>query len=344
MTDSTYLSSKSPLPPASILIVDDHGIVRDGISALLGREDGLEVVGLAATGKQAVLIAERLRPDVVIMDLVLPVLNGIDATKRILSSLPQTKIVVLSACGTSEHVYLALRAGVHGYVMKDAAGAELVNALRTVLSGKRYLSASVTEAFANDGPNQAAGSSPLERLSRREREVLHLTVEGHSWQADSNSVKTGSAARAIAYAENLPAVKADEAFLAGVLHDVGKVVFATRAAASTHDSAASEDLASQMQAHHAQVGAYLLGLWGFPNSIVEAVAFHHTPSRVAEKSLSLPGIIHIADRLVHQRCDNSLAKIDLEMEPDYLEGLGLDDCVSRWSAAIDTVDRLSAVA
>jgi DNA-binding NarL/FixJ family response regulator len=174
------VSIKSPHPPASILIVDDHGIVRDGIRALLGRENGLNVVGLAATGEQAILTAGRLRPDVIIMDLVLPVLNGIDATKRILSSLPQTKIIALSACSTSEHVYLALRAGVHGYVIKDAAGAELVRAVRTVLSGKQYLSASVTQAFAQDWPNQAAGSSPLERLSRREREVLHLTVEGYS--------------------------------------------------------------------------------------------------------------------------------------------------------------------
>jgi DNA-binding NarL/FixJ family response regulator len=162
------------------LIVDDHGIVRDGIRALLGREDGLAVVGLAATGEQAVLTAGRLRPDVVIMDLVLPILNGIDATKRILASLPQTKVIVLSACSTSEHVYLALRAGVRGYVIKDAAGAELVRAVQTVLSGKQYLSASVTEALANECPSQVVRSSPLERLSRREREVLHLTVEGYS--------------------------------------------------------------------------------------------------------------------------------------------------------------------
>jgi putative nucleotidyltransferase with HDIG domain len=161
------------------------------------------------------------------------------------------------------------------------------------------------------------------------------------WQ---HSLQTGSAARAIAFAENFSAVKADEAFLAGVLHDVGKVVFATRAAASIHDPVGSADIASQMQAHHAEVGAYLLGLWGFPNSIVEAVAFHHAPSRVAEKSLSLTGIVHIADRLVHQRCDNSSAQIDLGLEPGYLEGLGLEDRPSRWSAAIDTVDCVSAVA
>ncbi len=154
--------------------------MRDGIRALLGREDGLNVVGLAATGEQAVLTAGHLRPDVIIMDLVLPLLNGIDATKRILASLPQTKVIVLSGCSTSEHVHLALRAGVCGYVIKDAAGTELVRAVRTVLSGKQYLSTSVTEAFANECPNQVADASPLESLSRREREVLHLTVEGYS--------------------------------------------------------------------------------------------------------------------------------------------------------------------
>lgn len=178
--------------------------------------------------------------------------------------------------------------------------------------------------FKQSGPSAIAGFS-LEQL----------------WQ---HSLQTGSAARAIAFAENFSAAKADEAFLAGVLHDVGKVVYATRASSLMHDSTACEDPASQMQAHHAEVGAYLLGLWGFPNSIVEAVAFHHTPSRVSEGSLSLPGIIHIADRLVHQRCDNASSQIDLGMEPGYLEDLGFDDCVSKWSAAVDSVDSVSAVA
>jgi DNA-binding NarL/FixJ family response regulator len=154
--------------------------VRDGIRSLLGRECGFNVVGLASTGEQAVLTAERLKPDVIIMDLVLPALNGIDATKRILTLLPQTKVIVLSACDTSEHVYLALRAGAQGYVIKDAVGSELVGAIRTVLSGRQYLSASIAAAFASVDEGQTAAQSPLERLSSREREVLHRTVEGYS--------------------------------------------------------------------------------------------------------------------------------------------------------------------
>src|SRR5580704_17450731 len=113
-------ASRDQLPPARILVVDDHGIVRDGIRVLLRGQEGLEVVGVASTGEQAVLAANRLKPDVIIMDLVLPSLNGIDATQRILRSLPKTKIVVLSACSTSEHIYRALRAGALGYVLKDA--------------------------------------------------------------------------------------------------------------------------------------------------------------------------------------------------------------------------------
>jgi len=166
--------------PAGILVVDDHGIVRDGIRSLLRRQEGMDVVGLAATGEQAVSAAQRLRPDLVIMDLVLPILNGIDATLRILASLPQTKIIVLSACYTSEHVHRALRAGAHGYVIKEAAGSELVTAVRTVLSGKRYLSPSIAAVFSRDSPNDSDERSPLERLSAREREVLHRTVEGLS--------------------------------------------------------------------------------------------------------------------------------------------------------------------
>jgi DNA-binding NarL/FixJ family response regulator len=171
------LNAMSPL--AGILVVDDHGIVRDGIRSLLRRQEGMDVVGLAATGEQAVSTAQRLRPDLIIMDLVLPILNGIDATQRILASLPLTKIIVLSACYTSEHVYRALRAGAHGYVVKEAAGSELVCAVRTVLSGKRYLSPSIATAFSGGYPDDAE-QSPLERLSAREREVLHRTVEGLS--------------------------------------------------------------------------------------------------------------------------------------------------------------------
>src|ERR1700733_3867290 len=177
---SKDVNSTSSIPPVSVLIVDDHGIVRDGIRSLLEREDGLSVVGVAATGEQAVLAADRLRPDVITMDLVLPTLNGIDATKIILSSLPETKIIVLSACSTSEHIYQALHAGACGYVLKDALGPELVRAVRAVLSGKQYLSSSIAPAFAGGCAGEAGARSPLERLSRREREVLHRTVEGQS--------------------------------------------------------------------------------------------------------------------------------------------------------------------
>jgi two-component system, NarL family, response regulator NreC len=169
-----------PFRPASILVVDDHGIVREGIRALLTRQDGFDVVGLAATGEQAVIIAERLKPDVIVMDLVLPTLNGIDATIRILKSLPETKVVVLSACSTSEHIYRAFHAGARGYVSKDAAGSELVQAVQTVLSNQQYLSPSLTAAFSSGCPSEPSTKSPLERLSRREREVLHRTVEGYS--------------------------------------------------------------------------------------------------------------------------------------------------------------------
>jgi DNA-binding NarL/FixJ family response regulator len=140
----------------------------------------MDVVGLAATGEQAVLAAQRLRPNVIIMDLVLPILNGIDATQRILASLPQTKIIVLSGSCTSEYVYRALRAGALGYVIKDAAGSELVSAVRKVAAGKQYLSPSIAALFNDECPNAAAIRSPLERLSAREREVLHRTVEGYS--------------------------------------------------------------------------------------------------------------------------------------------------------------------
>jgi putative nucleotidyltransferase with HDIG domain len=169
-------------------------------------------------------------------------------------------------------------------------------------------------------------------------------IDGFSLeQLWKHSEQTAAAARAIALSENLSVAKADEAFLAGVLHDVGKVVFATKAAALPNDMSAI-DVVAQMEAHHAEVGAYLLGLWGFPNSIVEAVAFHHTPDQASEKGFGLAGIVHVADRLVHLRSENRLASIDTGLQPEYLEGLALEHCWKKWSAAVESLDEQKAAA
>ncbi|HSY06085.1 MAG TPA: response regulator transcription factor [Steroidobacteraceae bacterium] len=159
-------------------MVDDHGIVRDGLTLLLGRQQHMEVVGTATTGKEAIDAAARLKPDVIVMDLMLPELSGVDATARILSISPQIHVVVLSVSHTSEHVFRALRAGAHGYVVKEAAGVELVRAITAVLAGERYLSPLITELLIRGLLDDSYGLSPLERLSGREREVLHLTVAG----------------------------------------------------------------------------------------------------------------------------------------------------------------------
>src|SRR5579863_8955511 len=138
----------------------------------------MEVVGTATTGKEAIDAAARLKPDVIVMDLMLPELSGVDATARILSIAPQIHVVVLSVSHTSEHVFRALRAGAHGYVVKEAAGIELVRAITAVLAGERYLSPLITELLIRGLLDDSCGLSPLERLSGREREVLQLTVAG----------------------------------------------------------------------------------------------------------------------------------------------------------------------
>jgi len=164
----------------TIIVVDDHGIVRDGLSALLDGHFHMKVIGSVANGKDAILATERLKPDVVVMDLVLPELSGIDATARILAALPLTRIVILSACATSEHVFRALRAGARGYVLKECASAELVQAVLAVVAGERYLSRRIVGFVIDSLLGDAECASPIESLSPREREVMHLTVSGAS--------------------------------------------------------------------------------------------------------------------------------------------------------------------
>lgn len=160
-----------------VLVVDDHGIVRDGLTAILERSPRMTVVGTASSGKQAISAARRLAPDVIVMDLIMPELNGVDALERVLHDSPRTRVVIFSVCDTAEHIVRALRAGAQGYVVKKAATSDIVEAVFAVHEGRRFLSTGVQAAL--DGIRwDAADLSPLERLSQREREVLHLTASG----------------------------------------------------------------------------------------------------------------------------------------------------------------------
>lgn len=161
-----------------ILVVDDHSVVRDGLAVILEREAGMEVVGCAATGEEAVQASRRLVPDVIIMDLMLPALNGIDATQRIVEESPQTRIIMLSGSKTPEHVYRALRAGARGYVLKTAVGAELLRAIEEVVAGRHFVSSAITALFVDGVLTGVIPKSPFESLSIRERDVLRRIVAG----------------------------------------------------------------------------------------------------------------------------------------------------------------------
>ena len=166
-----------------VFIADDHAVVRDGLRSLLEANPEIEVIGDASDGRQAVSQIMALNPDVVIMDISMPELNGIDATHQVLEYNPKLGVIILSILGTTEHVFRALQAGVKGYLLKESAGREVVDAVLCVASGKRYLSQPITETLVADyvrQREQAAEKSPLDALSPREREILKLVLEGKS--------------------------------------------------------------------------------------------------------------------------------------------------------------------
>lgn len=166
--------------PITVLIADDHAVVRDGLSLLLGSQPDIQVVGQVADGREAVKEALRLRPDVVVMDLAMPHLNGADATSLIMEKCEDTKVVMLSMYSTVEHVFRALQVGAMGYLRKESAGTEVVEAVRAVHAGRRYLSQKITESVVDDYIRKRTIESPLDSLSQREREILQLLVEGKS--------------------------------------------------------------------------------------------------------------------------------------------------------------------
>jgi DNA-binding NarL/FixJ family response regulator len=166
-----------------VYIADDHTIVRDGICSLLEDHPEIVVVGCGANGRQAVSDVKALHPDVVVMDISMPELNGIDATRQILDIFPEVNVVILSMLGNSEHIFRALQAGAKGYLLKESDGQEMIEAVLTVSSGKRYFSQPVTDTLVNGYLQQridAAEKSPIEKLSQREREILTLVASGKS--------------------------------------------------------------------------------------------------------------------------------------------------------------------
>jgi DNA-binding NarL/FixJ family response regulator len=165
-----------------IVLVDDHEIMREGMCALLQKRPDMQVVGQAADGRIAVTLVEELRPDIVIMDIGMPNLNGIDATQQMIANNPHLKVMALSTHSDGAIVARMIKAGATGYMLKESAFAELVNGLDAMMSGKTFLCSRIAKVVFSDyinmvtNPNWQGGDG----LTSREREVLQLVAEGHT--------------------------------------------------------------------------------------------------------------------------------------------------------------------
>ncbi len=159
-----------------ILLADDHTIVRQGLKLILSSQPDLAVVGEAANGKEAVEQAKTLRPDIVLLDVAMPELNGIEATRRMMEDNPRLRILVLSMHKEAVYVREILKAGARGYLLKDVIDTELLNAVRSVARGDGYISPAVSGALLNDYRQNI--TDPADLLTKREREVLQLIAEG----------------------------------------------------------------------------------------------------------------------------------------------------------------------
>ena len=165
----------------TVLVADDHAVFRSGLRAILDTEDDLEVVAEVADGDQAVDAALRLRPDVAVLDISMPRLGGLEATRRIRKALPQTRVLVLTMHEDEEYVLQLVRAGASGYLVKDSAAQELMNALRALKQGRSYFGTQAARALAAAWQGgREAPEDPYGRLTDREREVFHLIIEGRT--------------------------------------------------------------------------------------------------------------------------------------------------------------------
>jgi len=186
-----------------VLLAEDHTIVRKGLCALLDAEPGIEVIGEAQDGREALLKAEQLHPDIVLMDISMPGLNGLEATRQIKKRFPEVKVLILTVHSDEEYIRQILQAGASGYLVKQAAPQELISAIEAIQSGESYLSPSVSKKVVREYVQHAAGAEEEDshqRLTDREREVLQLIAEGNSTRDIAEllhlSVKTAETHRA----------------------------------------------------------------------------------------------------------------------------------------------------
>lgn len=168
-----------------VLVVDDHTIVRDGICALLGLAGDMEVIGEAANGREALEMVRKLMPDVVLMDVAMPVMGGLEATRRIRKEFPKVKVLALTQYDDKEYVFPVLEAGACGFISKTAASSELASGIRSVHRGDSFLSPSVAKFLVQDYQQVAgarASQDSYDQLTDREKEILKLLAEGHTTQ------------------------------------------------------------------------------------------------------------------------------------------------------------------
>jgi two-component system response regulator NreC len=166
-----------------IMLADDHTIVRQGLARLLNDQPDLKIVGQAINGRTAVEKALELKPDVIIMDIAMPQMNGIEAAKRIKKKLPKTKILILSMYSHEHYIHELFETGVSGYILKDSSGRDIIKAIHAAMNDETYLSPSISKVLVDTYRSPIKSSSHAERykqLSNREREVFQLIAEGHT--------------------------------------------------------------------------------------------------------------------------------------------------------------------
>lgn len=163
-----------------VLIADDHGVVAEGLRFVVEAQADMEVIACVQDSREAVRLSIETRPDVVLIDHAMPLLNGTEATYLIRERCPETHVIILSMYSNQVHVMRALQAGATGYVVKKSAAKEVVDAIRAVHKGERYLSKELADSVIDEAVHKTASGDPLERLSSRERQVLQMLAEGHA--------------------------------------------------------------------------------------------------------------------------------------------------------------------